>query len=274
MSEPFCGQSRMRAIVTGASRGVGRGIAEGLGEAGAVVYATGRDENALAETAAAIDALGGEGIPVLCDHRDDDATEALFAKVRDEQGGIDVLANSAWGGYADMVVDGEYTWEQRFWEQPLWRWDAMFGGGVRAAYAASRLAAQAMVAEGRGLIVNISSFAGQGYTSNVAYGVSKAATDRLSADMAHELRAAGVAVVSLYPGVVRTEMVIESGAFDLAATESPRFIGRAVAALAGDTDVLARSGQVLVAAALAREYGFDDIDGKQPRPLGEISSGV
>src|SRR5262249_12345845 len=152
--------------------------------------------------------------------------------------------------------------------QPLWRWDAMFTAGVRAHYHASQLAARRMIAKRRGLIVNISFWAAQKHVGNVAYGVSKAATDKLTADMATELTPHGVAVVSLYPGLVRTEKVMEAAAYlDLSNSESPDFIGRAVAALTTDPDVLRRSGQVVVAAALAREYGFTDLDGKTPRPL-------
>jgi dehydrogenase/reductase SDR family member 1 len=116
--------------------------------------------------------------------------------------------------------------------------------------------------------VNISFWAAQKHIANVAYGVSKAATDKMTADMAQELRPYGVTVVSLYPGLVRTEKVIEAaGWLDLSNSESPEFIGRAVAALAGDPDVIRRTGTVLVAASLAAEYGFKDVDGKAPRPL-------
>ena len=144
----------------------------------------------------------------------------------------------------------------------------MEGAGVRAAYVASQLAAQMMVGQQSGLIVNISFWAAQKYLSNVAYGAAKAATDKLTADMAHELREHNVAVVSLYPGLVRTEKVMEAAAWlDLSNSESPQFIGRAVAALAADPQVIEKSGGVLVAAQLAREYGFNDIDGKTPVPL-------
>jgi len=139
---------------------------------------------------------------------------------------------------------------------------------VRAHYVASTHAAQMMVAKRSGLIVNISFWAAQKHVGNVAYGVSKAATDKLTADTAHELREHNVAVVSLYPGLVRTEKVMAAAGFlDLSNSESPQFIGRTVAALAADANVLEKSGRVLVAAALAREYGFTDIDGQQPRPL-------
>src|SRR2546423_6497714 len=153
-------------------------------------------------------------------------------------------------------------------EQPLWRWDAIFSAGVRAHYRASQLATPSMIAQRRGLIVNISFWAAQKHIGNVAYGVSKAATDKLTTDMAAELTPHGVTVVSLYPGLVRTEKVMEAAAWlDLTNSESPQFIGRAVAALADDRDVLAMSGQRLVAAALAVRYGFTDVEGPSPRPL-------
>src|SRR5260370_5345439 len=144
----------------------------------------------------------------------------------------------------------------------------MFSAGVRAHYQASQLAAPAMIARRRGLIVNISFWAAQKHMGNVAYGVSKAATDKMTADMAAELKPHGIAVVSLYPGLVRTEKVMEAAQWlDLTNSESPEFIGRAVAALAADPDVLRHTRNVLVAAGLAREYGFTDIDGAAPRAL-------
>ena len=249
-------------MVTGASRGVGKGVALGLAEAGATVYATGRT------VALEAHATGGRIISVRCDHTVDREVEVVFQRVLAEQGRLDVLVNNVWGGYERMVEDGEFTWARPFWEQPVWRWDAMFGAGVRAHYVASVHAARVMVAQGSGLIVNVSFWAAQKHIGNVAYGVAKAATDKLTADTAHELRARGVAVVSLYPGLVRTEKVMEAAAFlDLSNSESPQFIGRAVAALAADQNIIQKSGQVLVAAALAGEYGFTDIDGRQPRPL-------
>lgn len=250
------------ALVTGASYGVGRGVALELAEAGATVYATGRTiEEATFDTT-------GRVIPVRCDHTVDSDVEAAFQRIAEEQDHLDILVNSVWGGYENMVENGEFTWMQPFWKQPLWRWDAMFAAGVRAYYVASAHAARTMVEQRGGLIVNISFWAAQKYLSNVAYGVSKAATDKLTADMAHELREHNVAVVSLYPGMVRTEKVMAAAAFlDLSNSESPQFIGRAVAALASDSNILQKSGQVLVTAALAQEYGFTDIDGQQPRPL-------
>lgn len=194
--------------------------------------------------------------------------DAAFDRVTREATSIDILVNSAWGGYEGMVEDGEFTWPRPFWQQPMWRWDAMFAAGVRASYHASRLAARAMIPQRRGLIVNVSFWAAQKHLGNVAYGVAKAATDKMTSDMAVELEPHGVTVVSLYPGLVRTEKVMDASAFlDLSNSESPEFVGRAVAALASDPEVLRHTGKVLVAAALAHEYGFTDVDGTLPRPL-------
>jgi dehydrogenase/reductase SDR family protein 1 len=270
------------AVVTGASRGVGRGIALGLGEAGATVYVTGRTAQAeqaveglagtVHDTARQVTAAGGRGIAVRCDHGNDAQVARLFGQVSAEQGRLDVLVNNVWGGYESMVEEeaGQYayTWEDPFWEQPLWRWEAMFRTGVRAHFVASQLAARHMIAQGSGLIVHISFWAAQKEIGNVIYGASKAATDRMAAGMANELRPHHVAAVSLYPGLVRTERVLRAAEFmDLSNSESPQFVGRAVAALAADPDVMRKTGRVWVAAALAEEYGFTDVDGRQPRPL-------
>jgi dehydrogenase/reductase SDR family protein 1 len=247
------------ALVTGASRGVGRGVAIGLATAGARVFATGR-------TIAGAD-LGPGVTTIACDHTDDAAVADLFHRIEQADGRLDVLVNVAWGGYERMVEDGRFTFGAKFWEQPAWRWDAMMTAGVRAAFVSSQHAARIMVPAKRGLIVHISFWAAQKYIANALYGIAKAATDKMTADMAHELQPHGIAVVSLYPGLVRTELVLAAGFFDLSNSESPEFIGRAVAALAADPNVRQRSGSVLVAAALGQEYGFTDVDGRQPRPL-------
>jgi NAD(P)-dependent dehydrogenase (short-subunit alcohol dehydrogenase family) len=248
------------ALVTGATRGVGKGIALELLEAGATVYITGRSATAGAHP-------NGKGATITCDHRDDQQVEAAVRQILGGQGRIDILVNNAWGGYDNMMEGGEFTWPRPFWEQPLWRWDAMFHAGVRAAFVASRLAAPGMIANKRGLIVNISFWAAQKYLSNVPYGVSKAATDKMTADMAHGLRPHNVAVVSLYPGLVRTEKVMEAAAWlDLTNSESPQFIGRAVAGLACDPKLMEKTGAVQIAATLAGEYGFSDRDGKPLAP--------
>ena len=249
------------AVVTGGTYGVGRGIAKVLAECGARVFVTGR-------SARDVGSGGGRITGIACDHRVDAEVTAAFERIAAESAGIDILVNNVWGGYERMIEDGAFTWNRPFWEQPLWRWDAMFSAGVRSHYQASQFAARSMVERQRGLIVNISFWAARKHIGNVAYGVAKAATDKLTADMAVELRPHGVTVLSLYPGLVRTEKVMEAAAWlDLSNSESPQFIGRAVAALAADPKVMERTGQVLVAASLARQYGFTDIDGKSPEPL-------
>ncbi len=270
------------ALVTGASRGVGRGIALALAAAGAAVYVTGRTTDpgervdglggTVFETAELVEAAGGLCVALPCDHRDDAQVDAVFARLLADTGRLDVLVNNVWGGYQHMVEQrGEewvFSWEHPFWEQPRWRWDAMFAAGVRAHFVASQLAAARMVQQRRGLIVTVSFWAGQKYLANTPYGVAKAADDRMVADMALELKTYNVAVVSLYPGLVRTEGVLRAAEhFDLTNLESPQFSGRASAALAADPEVMTRSGRVLVAAALAEEYGFTDVDGRRPRPL-------
>ena len=246
------------ALVTGASRGVGRGVAIALADTGYRVFATGRSvENA---------GLPPGIVPLRCDHLCDSGTAAVFERV-DE---LDVLVNSAWGGYEQMVEDGQFTWSKPFWEQPVHRWTSMMDAGVRASFVASSHAARKMSAQRRGLIVNISFWAAQKFVGNAIYGISKAATDKMTSDMAHELRKYGVAVVSLYPGMVRTEAVLEAakgGWLDLSNSESPEFIGRVVAALVKDPGLMERSGKVLVAAQVAAELGVTDIDGRQPLPL-------
>jgi dehydrogenase/reductase SDR family protein 1 len=257
------------AIVTGASRGVGKGIALGLGEAGATVYVTGRsvDRGALpgtiGETAEQVTALGGKGIAVRCDHAVDDEVKALIARVESEAGGIDVLVNNAFA-----IPDGKLT--APFWELPLAHWDTLHRVGLRSHYVASWFAAPKMIANKRGLIVNVSSFGAKIYAVNVPYGVGKAGVDRMSRDMGKELKPHGVTVVSLWPGIVKTERLeLESDrlAFDTSKGESPQFSGRAVAALANDPKRLEKTGQALVVAELALEYEFTDVDGSQPASL-------
>lgn len=248
------------ALVTGASRGVGRGIAVSLAEAGATVYATGRS---VAEAR-----LPSAVKRIACDHLDDEAVRIAFERIRAESGRLDILVNAAWGGYERMIESGRFTWPARFWDQPTWRWQAMVDVGVRGAFVASQHAARLMVPAGRGLIVNLSYWAARKHIGNVIYGIAKAATDKLTADTAHELREHGVAVVSLYPGLVRTEAVLAAGVLDLSNSESPEFLGRVVGALATDPKALERTGQLLVAAAVAMEYGIRDAEGRAPTPLG------
>lgn len=250
------------ALVTGASRGVGRGVAIGLTSAGFSVFATGRTIDS-ADLPASV-------VCIRCDHLNDDETAKAFERAAETSGVLDVLVNSAWGGYERMSEDGQFTWTLPFWQQPLHRWTSMIDAGVRAAFIASAAAARLMVPRRTGLIVNISAWAAQKHLGNSIYGVSKAATDKMSADMAHELRPHNVAAVSLYPGMVRTELVMAAAAggwLDVSNSESPEFIGRVIAALSADPGLMQRSGQVLIAAQLAIELGVLDTDGSQPAAL-------
>lgn len=268
------------AIVTGASRGIGRGTALGLAESGATVYVTGRTENGemlpeflrntgIYSTAAEAVKLGGVGIAHKCDHSRDDEVEALFRRVMEEQGRLDILVNNAWGG--GMHAMHEYFFNTPFWKQPVSLWDDNFNVGLRSNYVASRLAAGIMTEQKSGLIVNISFFSGRHYFNNVAYGVCKAAVDRLSADMACDLKAYGIPVFSLYPGQVSTEGMIEYAKYNkdinIENMETPRFTGRCIAALATDPKAISRTGEILIAAEVAEYYGLTDVGGKQPKSL-------
>jgi dehydrogenase/reductase SDR family member 1 len=251
------------ALVTGGSRGLGRGCAIGLGEAGATVWVTGRTgedgagpvplPGSVGSTVAAVDAAGGRGVARRCDHTDNAAVEALFAGLPP----LDVLVNGVWGGYERFVGVGELSFGP-FWEQPLSLWDDM-QRGVRSAYVASALAAQRMVERGRGLIVCISSQAANQFIPPVAYGVAHAAVDRMVADMAREFEGTGVTAVALHPGLVRTENVLANEEyFDLSDSQSPELAGRVVAALAADPEVGRKNGSVLGIAELAAGYGIRD----------------
>ena len=263
------------AVVTGASRGVGKGIALALGAAGHVVYVTGRSTadrvtypvvgGTVEETAAAVTAAGGRGVAVVCDHTDDAQTTALFERVRAESGGLDVLVNNVWGGYSAYHEDRHADMEGPFWEQPLRVWDDMFTAGVRAHYAATVLAVPLL--RPGALVATVSFFPGSYLNGDdqVAYSVAKAADDRMVAVTAAQLAARDVTAVALYPGLVRTEGVMRASEFfNLSNSESPEFVGRAVVALAGDAEVARHRGRCLVVAELAEEYGFTDVDGSRP----------
>jgi len=279
------------AVVTGASRGAGRGVALELGAAGATVYVTGRSTReqpattygqilalsglatmpgTIDETADELTRLGGRGIAVRCDHTREDEIAALFARVQHDEGRLDLLVNNAWGGHE--CFNGVF--DAPFWEHPMAQWEAMFDRGVRNHLLASRFAAPTMVQQRRGLIVTTTFWDRDRYLKgNLFYDLAKAAMNRLAFGMAQELRPHDVASLAVSPGWMRTELVLAGHRTDeahwrerpaLARTESPRYLGRAVAALAGDAAVLNKSGAVHLVADLAREYGFTDVDGRQP----------
>ena len=254
------------ALVTGASRGGGKGIALVLGQEGATVYVTGRSvrgepttlgrPGTIDDTAEEVTARGGTGIAVRCDHTEDAQVDALFERIRGEHGRLDVLVNNAWSGY-ELWPSGDLP----FWEIEWRHWDLMFRGGLRAAAYASALAAPAMIEAGSGLIVNITWVLDRPH-GHAFYEVVKNATNKLTEQLADDLRPHGIACVAVSPGFMRLERMDLSP--ELAAkAESAEFPGRAIAALASDPDVLSKSGGVYVTPALAREYGFTDVDGKQ-----------
>ena len=273
------------ALVTGASRGAGRGIALELGSAGATVYVTGRSAaggpttdgvpGTIDETASEVTSRGGRGIAVRCDHTVDADVESLFARIRGDHGRLDLLVNNVWGGYEHSECKPLPM--APFWEQSLHQWDGMFTAGVRAHLAASRLAVPLMLPQGRGLIVSTTAnLAALPYLPNIFYDLSKHTISRLVWAMAHELRDRGIAVLAVAPGFMRTERVTEAfrRAGAIAALdgpggpkETPVYLGRAIAALAADPGALERSGQRLEAGTLAQEYGFTDADGTQPAPF-------
>jgi len=266
------------ALVTGASRGIGKGIAMSLAQAGATVYVTGRTERlgeavvdlpgTIHATAAEIEHHGGKAVAVRCDHRDDDQVRAVFSRIQDEQGRLDILVNNAWSGYEGLNDGRDIPVDTPFWGKRLGFWDDNFMG-VRAAYIASALAAPMMIAQGDGLIVHISFWIET--PGNVAYAAAKIATDRLAVDMAAQFKTHNITVMSLYPGLVRTESILKFAQyFDMSNTESPEFVGLAIAALATDPHRMDKSGQALVVAQVALDYGYKDIDGAQPKPVHHV----
>jgi NAD(P)-dependent dehydrogenase (short-subunit alcohol dehydrogenase family) len=254
------------ALVTGASRGGGKGIALVLGEEGATVYVTARSvrgepttlnrPGTIDETAEELTARGGVGIPVRCDHTDDAQVEALFDRIRSEQGRLDLLVNNAWSGY-EISPSGDIP----FWEIEWRHWDLMFAGGLRAAAFASRLSAPLMIEAGSGLIVNITWVLDRPH-GHAWYEVVKNATNKMTEQMADDLRPFGIACIAVSPGFMRLERMDLTP--ELAAkAESAEFPGRAIAALATDPNVMSKSGGLFITPQLAREYGFTDLDGKQ-----------
>ncbi len=261
------------AVVTGASRGIGKGIALALAAEGATVYVTGRTvasgshelPGTVGETAAEAGRRGGRGIAVRVDHGNDGDVAALFEQVEREQGRLDILVNSA------SALPEDLTEPKPFWEKPLSNWE-MMDIGARSNFVAAWHAARIMAPQKSGLIVAVSGYTGVSYTYNVVFGTSKSAIDRMARDMAIELEPYNVASIALWQGLTLTEraernLASISGLSERAATRpkdacSPEFPGRVIAALASDPDVMRHSGGTHITAELAREYGITDIDGK------------
>lgn len=275
------------AVVAGASRGGGRGIALALGEAGATVYVTGRTvrgttppdgaPGTIEDTAEAVTARGGIGLPVQVDHTVEAKVKALFERIRREQGHLDVLVNAVWGGnerYDGRTFGSTTRFDAPFWEHDLQRWREMIDAGVQAYFLTSYLAVPLMLPQRRGLIVHLTDGDGSAYYGNLFWDLAHAAINRMAYGMAQELERFGIAAVALMPGFMRTERVVASleAHPDLVKqvgmpSESTEYVGRAIAALAADPDVLEKTGRFLQAGALAQEYGFTDVDGSQPKPF-------
>jgi NAD(P)-dependent dehydrogenase (short-subunit alcohol dehydrogenase family) len=268
------------AVVTGASRGVGRGIAIALGAHGYTVYVTGRTQRpgespwdgTVHDTAAAVTAAGGRGVAVRVDHRVDEAVAALFARVGQEEGRLDVLVSNA------ALIRQELQRPLPFWDKPLAASTDLLEVGLRSSLVASYYAAPLLVRAGRGLVVFTSGPGAVRYQYGAAYGAHKAGLDKFAADMAVDFRPSGVAAVSLWLGAVLTErlqQVIDSGpefAYLDDIAETPEFTGHVIAALAADPDVLAVSGRTLIGAEVARQYGISDRQGRHPPSVRELMS--
>ncbi len=271
-SKPLAGQV---ALVTGASRGIGKGIAMELATAGAKVYFTGRTTTedpkrpgTVERSEREIREAGGDGIGLVCDHHDDAQVAEVFERIRKDDGRLDLLVNNATAEMGEMIG-------KKFWELPIALWDDLIGVGLRSHYVASWHAAPMMTAQSSGLIVNVSSHGSREYLMGVCYGVGKAGVEKLTADTAKELRDFGVGVISIWPGLVKSENRLVNAetlpdgrvmlfGLDLKYAETPHFPGRGVVALASDPDRMERSGRAFWVADLARDYGFTDIDGSIP----------
>ncbi len=269
------------AVVAGGTRGAGRGIAVELGAAGATVVVTGRSTRSvrsdldrpetIEETADLVTAAGGRGIPLRVDHENEGQVAALAGRVADEFGAPDVLVNDIWGR------DPLTQWDTPFWELDLSAVDRMWRQAVCTHLVTSRHLVPLMVRRRRGLVVEVTDGTGETYRGSLGYDLVKTAVNRLAFATAAELRPHGVTALAVTPGFLRSEAVLEVFGVGeatwrdgiardphFAASETPHFVGRAVAALAADPLVAARSGQVLTSWDLAEEYGFTDVDGRRP----------
>ena len=271
------------ALVTGASKNIGKGMALEVAAAGALTYVTARTLDdvpgaigSLRRTVAEIEQAGGKAVALACDHTDDANVEAVFDHIRRNEGRLDLVVNVASPDFSEMVG-------VPFWEIPFRHISACLDVGPRSDYVTTALAARMMVPQGSGVVINVSSHGAQQHLLSVPYGVGKGAIDKLTRDTATELRAHGVAVVSLWPGLVLTEGLLANAetapdgtrtlhGLDISFGETPKFNGRAVVALASDPDILAKSGGSFWSSRLAREYGFAEDDGHLPPEIEGIQS--
>lgn len=254
------------AMVTGATRGLGRGTARGLASKGATVAFTGRDKSALDEVAREVEEAGGQALPLLCDHADDDAVKAAFETLRIETGQLDLLVNNAaYVNGQELISPGE------FWEKSLNLAD-MITIGLRSSYVSAYYAAPLMVEARRGLIASISFYGAVGYFHGPAYGAAKAGTDKMAFDMNVDLAKHGVSSVAFWPGFIMTdalramppEFIPPDLREKLPYFETPEFTGLVLHALAHDPKLAELSGQALIGAGLGLRYDIKDTDGKQP----------
>ncbi|UYP45316.1 hypothetical protein NEF87_001601 [Candidatus Lokiarchaeum ossiferum] len=276
------------ALITGASRGAGRGIAIELAQERVKVYITGRSRRGkkettqhkkltLDDTTDIITKMGGRAIPITCDHTQEKEIRNVFNQINRDEGKLDILVNNVWGGYM-----GEYgkldietaSFSAPFWEQPLWRFDKMFNTALRAHYIASQLAAPLMMAQNEGLIITTSFWDQDKYISNLPYDLVKMAKKRLSYGMAIELQPYNITAITIGLGWIRTEHLKNENDLDdenykhregFELTESTRYVGRAIVALASDPNRIKYTGKVLTTSELARIYQFTDLDGTQPK---------
>jgi NAD(P)-dependent dehydrogenase (short-subunit alcohol dehydrogenase family) len=260
------------AVVTGASRGAGAGIAHALGSHGCTVYVTGRTRDSTAarsagtidETAARVTAAGGTGIAVAVDHGDDDQVRKLFARIGEETGRVDILVNNA------AIIRDEMMGRTKFWEEPVNVIDTL-DVGLRSSYVATVHAAPLMLPQRKGLVAFSSSSGAVHYAFGPAYGVPKAGTDKMAADMAFDFEEFGIAAVSIWMGSLLTDRVRkiiagnpEKFGHILQSAETPELTGHVIWALYNDADLMNVSGQTLIGAELARKYGIADEDGRHP----------
>lgn len=265
-------QSSPVAVVTGASRGAGRGIAIALGSHGCTVYVTGRSQKptdsplagTIYETAEAVTAAGGKGIAVHVDHSKDEQTKALFEQVKREQGGLDILVNNA------CLIRDELMQPISFWEKPLNVVDAL-DVGLRSSYVASYYAAPLLVSRKKGLVIFTSSSGAVHYIFDAAYGVHKAGMDKMAADMAVDFKPFNIASISIWMGALLTErlkLIIQSNPQKFGhlgdTAETPEFTGHIIWALYNDPKLMELNGQTVIGAEMAVKYGIKDVGGKQP----------